>query len=303
MPFSAGGGTDRAARTIVAFWGDFFGGGARVNNMPGGGTVAASNYVWKAKADGSVLYNVPFGTGLASTTLFGAPGMEFEVDKFNYIAMYADEPPAFGISVDLPYNTLEELKAAKGLKLGTTSPKGMPPFGSMTMLYALGLEDGVVITGYDSTPEVGLAVKRGEVDGLVFSANSIMLEAKKGNTKTLATVSYKTSPLLPGVKPVSELLNLTPEQDKVLQIYAAAFKTGRVILGPPGMDPDKVKYLRVKLKELFDSKGYQRLAGKVFGYWEDPVMGEDLVKLITAVAATPKADVDLMNELAKKYIK
>ena len=138
---------------------------------------------------------------------------------------------------------------------------------------------------------------------LIGMVGFMMLEEKKGITKTLSTVSYKSSPLLPNVKPVSELLSLTPEQDKVLKIYAAAFKTGRVVLGPPGMDPDKVKYLRVKLKELFDSKGYQALAKKVFGYWEDPVMGDDLVKLIADVAATPKADVDLMNELGKKYIK
>lgn len=303
VAFSAGGGTDRAARTVSTSWSAIFGGVAKINNMPGGGTVVASNYVWRAKPDGLTLYITPFGTSLAATTLFGAPGKSFEVSKYSYVAMYADEPPAFGIGKDLPYKSLEELKKAKGLKLGSTSAKGMPPFGDITMLHLLGLQDGSVITGYDSTPEVGLAIKRGEVQGMVFSSNSMMREDEKGVTKTLATVSYSTSPLLPGVKPVSQLLKLAPEQERILKVYAAAFKSGRVILGPPGMDPAKVQYLRTKIVELFKSKAYQALAKTVFGYWEDPLVGKDVEKLIEEVQATPKADVDLMNRLAKKFIK
>lgn len=303
VPFSAGGGTDRAARTVSAYWSDTFGGAAKINNMPGGGTVVASNYVWRAKPDGLTLYIAPFGTSLAATTLFGAPGKNFDVTKFNYIAMYADEPPAFGIGKSLPYHSLEELKKAKELKLGATSAKGMPPFGDVTMLYLLGLNNGRVVTGYDSTPEVGLAIKRGEVQGMVFTSSSMLREDKKGVTQTLATVSDRTSPLLPGVKPVSQLLKLTPKQQRILKLYAAAFKSGRVLLGPPGMDPAKVQYLRTKIVELFKSKAYQGLAKTVFGYWEDPMIGKDVEKLIEEVQATPKADVDLMNQLAAKYIK
>ncbi|MBI2960704.1 MAG: hypothetical protein HYY28_10345 [Betaproteobacteria bacterium] len=301
--FSAGGGTDSAARTVTAYWSDTFGGLAKINNMPGGGTVVATNYVWRAKPDGLTLLITPFGTSLAATTLFGAPGMKFDVSKFSYIAMFADEPPGFSIGKDLPYNSLEDLKKAKGLKLGSTSAKGMPPFGGVTMLHLLGLDDGNVITGYDSAPEVGLAIKRGEIHGMVFTSNSTDKEVKKGVTKALATVAYVGSPLLPGVKPVSELLKLSPEQQRILKVYDAAFKSGRVLLGPPGMDPAKVEYLRKKIVELFKSKGYQAMAKTVFGYWEDPVVGKDLEKLIQELQAMPKADVDLMNRLAKKYIK
>lgn len=301
--FSAGGGTDSAARTVTAYWSDTFGGLAKINNMPGGGTVVATNYVWRAKPDGLTLLITPFGTSLAATTLFGAPGKQFDVGKFSYIAMFADEPPGFSIGKDLPYNSLEDLKKAKGLKLGSTSAKGMPPFGGVTMLHLLGLEDGSVITGYDSAPEVGLAIKRGELHGMVFTSNSTDKEVKKGVTKALTTVAYVTSPLLPGVKPVSQLLKLSPEQQRILKLYDAAFKSGRVLLGPPGMDPAKLEYLRTKIVQLFKSKGYQAMAKTVFGYWEDAVVGKDLEKLVAEVQTMPKADVELMNQLAKKYIK
>lgn len=301
--FSAGGGTDSAARTVTGSWSEIFGGIAKINNMPGGGTVVSCNFVWRAKPDGLTLLITPFGTSLAATTLFGAPGKQFDVSKFSYIAMFADEPPGLSIGKDLPYNSLEDLKKAKGLKLGSTSAKGMPPFGDVTVLHLLGIEDGRVVTGYDSAPEVGLAIKRGEIQGMVFTSNSTMKEVKKGVTKALATVAYTTSPLLPGVKPISQLLKLSPEQQRILKVYDTAFKSGRVILGPPGMDPAKVQYLRTKIVELFKSKSFQATANKVFGYWEDPVVGKDLEKLIAEVQATPKADVELMKQLAVKYIK
>jgi tripartite-type tricarboxylate transporter receptor subunit TctC len=301
--FSAGGGTDSAARTVTAYWADTFGGMAKIKNMPGGGTIVSANYVWRVKPDGLTLLVANFGTTLAAPTLFGAPGKLFDVSKFSYIAMFADEPATFGIGKDLPYNSLDDLKKAKGLKLGSTSAKGMPPFGGLTMLHVLGLDDGSVVSGYDSAPEVGLAIKRGEVQGMVFSANSIQKEVKKGVMKPLATVSYDATPLLPGVKPVTEQLTLNPEQKRLLNVYAAAFKTGRVILGPPGMDPAKVQYLRTKVAELFNSKGYKAMANNVFGYWEKPMLGPELEKLIKEVQATPKEDVDLMLRLEKKYIK
>lgn len=301
--FNAGGGTDTAARTVTQHWTEIFGGIAKINNMPGGGTIVSANHVYRAKPDGLTLLVANFGTTLASPTLYGAPGKQFDVSKFTYIAMFADEPPAFAIAKDAPYKSLEDLKSAKGLKFGSTSAKGMPPLGSVTMLHLLGIQDGAVISGYDSAPEVGLAIKRGELQGMAFSSNSVLKENKKGTTKAMATIGYAASPLLPGVKPVNQQLKLTPEQERILKVYDIAFKTGRVILGPPGMDPAKVEYLRAKIKDLFYSPGYKATAEKVFGYWDEPVIGKDVEKLIAQVNALPKADVEEMNRLAKKYVK
>jgi tripartite-type tricarboxylate transporter receptor subunit TctC len=304
VPYSAGGGTDRAARTITAYWPDNFGGTIKVNNMPGGGTIVASNYVYKAKSDGSVIYVLPFGSGVAAPSVFGGAGMEFDVQKFSYFGFYADEPPTFGISVDLPYNNLKELKKAKSLKLGTVTPKGgMPTSGDVTVLTALDIADSVIIPGYDSTPEVGLAIKRGEVDGMTFSANAMNLEKGKGTVKLICTVADKVSPLNPDVLPLPEQLDLNTDQQRMFRLYKSLFKTGRLVMGPPGMDQAKVDYLSAKLKVLFDSKPYQTVAKKVFGFWDDPVIGKDVVKMIAELAAISKADIDFMNGLHDKYIK
>ena len=198
MPYTAGGGTDQAARTLLAAWTEVFGGTVRVNNMPGGGTVVGTNYVYKATPDGKTLYITTFGSALAMPMLFGAPGVQFEVPKFSYFGSYADSPPVFGIDKKLPYNTLEEVKKAKGLKLGTvTSVAGMPTSGDVTVIYILGLEDAQVISGFDATPEVGLAISRGEIHGMVFTGDSMLKEAQKGIVKNLAAVATVAHPLVP----------------------------------------------------------------------------------------------------------
>ena len=305
VPYGPGGGTDRAARTITAYWSDIFGGTIRVNNIPGGGTIVGTNYVWEAKPDGSVLGNVPFGTSLASPTVFGGAGKKYQAEDFSYIGFYADTPPVFGISADLPYNTLEELKQADSIKLGAVSPKGgMPTDGEITMLLALGIADSEIVSGYDSTPEVGLACKRGEVDGLVASTTAMSQEQAKGNIKILCTISDQPCPLFPDVKPLPELLDISGEQQqRMFDLYKAIFKAGRVVMGPPGMDPAMVDYLREKMPELFNSKGYQALAKQVFGFWEDPVMGEAVRSMVVDVTKTSQADIEFMESLHERYIK
>ena len=69
------------------------------------------------------------------------------------------------------------------------------------------------------------------------------------------------------------------------------------------MDPAKLKFLRDNAKKLFDSKSYRDLFQKTFAYWEDPVIGDDVVKMVNEAVAIPKADVDVLDSLAKKYIK
>ena len=304
VPYTAGGGTDQAARTFLAAWTEVFGGTARVNNMPGGGTVVGTNYVYKAKPDGKTLYITTFGSALATPMLFGAQGVQFEVSKFSYFGSYADSPPVFGIDKKLPYNTLEEVKKAKGLKLGTvTSVAGMPTSGDVTVIYILGLEDAQVISGFDATPEVGLAISRGEIQGMVFTGDSMLKEAQKGIVKNLAAVATVAHPLVPEAKPIGQILKLTPDQQRMFNLYDAAFKSARVFMGPPGMDPAMVDYLQQGMKKMIATETYKSAAMKVMGFVDEPIIGQDLVKLIQGLAAIPKADVDLMNSLHKKWVK
>ena len=302
-PFGAGGGTDFAARLVAAFWADAMGGTARVKNMPGGGTVVATNFVWKAKPDGLTLEVCPFGTSLAATTLFKAEGKEFDITKFNYIGMYGDEPYTLAIGKDLPYNSVADLQKVKGLKLSTTSKTGGPPLGGALALYLLGLEDGAVITGYDSTPECALAIARGEVHGDVHPSGSIKAEVDKGFLKPIANVGFVKSALFPDTPPISEVLTLTPEQEKLLNLYANAFKAGRVLLAPPGVPEDRLKFMQDSFAKMVELSGFQQHAKARYQVFEPPLLAKELTAVIQDVAATPEAEVARMGEIANKYIK
>jgi len=138
---------------------------------------------------------------------------------------------------------------------------------------------------------------------MVFTGDSMLKEAQKGIVKNLAAVATVAHPLVPEAKPIGQILKLTPDQQRMFNLYDAAFKSARVFMGPPGMDPAMVDYLQQGMKKMIATETYKSAAMKVMGFVDEPIIGQDLVKLIQGLAAIPKADVDLMNSLHKKWVK
>jgi len=302
-PFGAGGGTDFAARIVGAFWPDAMGGTARVKNMSGGGTVVGSNFVWKAKPDGLTLEVGPMGTTLGATTVFPSKSKEFDTSKFRYIGGFSNEPWVLSVGKDSPINSVDDLLKAKNFKLAVTAKVGGPALGSVIALHVLGLEDAVVISGYDSTPEMGLAIAKGEVDGMVMAAGSTGAERDKGFVKGIVTVGPDTTPLFEGIPAMTEAVKMSPEKAELLNIFAGAFKAERVLFGPPGIDEAKVKYLRESWNKMMELKGFQRHAKARYKVLAPPSKGEDVEKMILALNNMPKTQVDMMSQLIETYVK
>jgi len=301
--FSAGGGTDFSARLIAAFWPDAMGGTARIKNMPGGGGLVATNYVWKQKPDGLTLEVSAFATVLAATHLFKKEGKEFDIDKFGYIGMYANEPYFLCLAKDSPYNSVADLQKAKGLKLGTPTTTGGPPLGMAIALHLLGLEDASIIPGYSGTPEMSLACVRGEIDGYVVQASTIKSEEGKGFVKGMFPVQNMRSSLYPDIAPLGEQLTLTPEQQKLIEIYTDAFKGSRCLFMSPGVSQDKIDYLRESFDKMMELKGFQRHAKARYQAFEKPFTGAETEVVIKKIVATPESDVAKLKELLDYYIK
>ncbi|MFC1907022.1 Bug family tripartite tricarboxylate transporter substrate binding protein [Chloroflexota bacterium] len=302
-PYGAGGATDFAARLLATFWSDAMGGAARVDNKPGGGSVVGANYLWNAKPDGLTFAVVPFGTTLAVNSLFKAEGVQFDISKFNYIGMYFDDPWTLAIGTDLAYNSVADLQKVKGLKLGTTSKVGGPPMGAAMAIYMLGLEGAAAITGYTSTSEVGLAIARGEIDGMVYAPGSVKAEMDKGYVKPIVNIGFIKSDLYSDVPPLSDVMTLNPEQEKILGIYTNAFRTGKVLIAPPGVSADKVDFVRDSFDKIMELSGFQRHAKARYGTVGPPTSGKDVLVLIQKVTDISKADLDKLNELTELYVK
>lgn len=301
--FGAGGGTDFAGRLVASFWSDFMGGNARVKNMPGGGSLVATNFVWKSKPDGLTLLVCPAGTGIAAPFLFESEGMEFDIAKLQYIGMYADEPWTFSVGTDLPYNSVADLQKTDGFKQGTPAKVGGPPTGCALAAELIPLKNGTVISGYKSTPAIGLAIAQGEIQGFVIPAGSCKGEVDKGNVKAIVNIGFVKSPLFPDVPPLSEVIDLTPEQEKLLKLYTDGLKAGRVLAAPPGVPKDRIDFLRQAFDKLMVDKGVVKFAKARYKVFEPHIPGAEYAEIVKGMTTTPQADIDKLKALIDKYVK
>lgn len=297
--FKAGGGTDTAARLLTPFWPDFMGGTVRIKNEPGGEGVLGANMVYNAKPDGLTLGVYTIGS-MASAALFKDPGVKYDISKFTYIGMFGQEPELFGANAKLPAKTMEELTKVKGLKFGATGRK--PEMGCSLIVHLFGLPNGAVIPGFPSTPEVGLACARGELDGTVASTSSVKAEIDKGFLKPMLILDRKRSGWYPDAPALMELVNPSPEDQKLLDIYLP-LAGGRLLFGPPGMPEDKVKFLREALVQMIGSNNFKKLAEPYWKVIEAAVPGSDVEKTMMKMKAIPEAEIIKFNEVVDKYIR
>ena len=159
--FNPGGGTDTFARFIAEHLGTYIAGNPTVivNNMPGAGSVVASNYyVDSAARDGETLL---VGTGqLMLRILLGLQGSRASLADFQ--AVLAGPTGRIGyIRTDTGYTSPEDLPNLDMLILGV--PDHISTIESILALEILGA-NFMVIPGYGGKSEVRLAFERGEVN-------------------------------------------------------------------------------------------------------------------------------------------
>ncbi len=109
---------------------------------------------------------------------------------------------------------------------------------------------------------------------------------------------YPDSPTLP------ELIDFTPEQQKWFELVTSQFIAGKVFYAPPGVDQEKVKFMRDAFSKLQeDTKGFLRMAKLRFYYMAPPDNGEQVEQRVKSLLATPPEVASGLVALLDKYIK
>lgn len=110
VPYPPGGSTDRWGRVISEILNDN-NWNSVVVNKPGADTTIASNYVAKAKPDGSTLYLSGIGFLDANISFNNRPeGIEYTVDSFTDIAPIGSGTLVLAVANNIPVNNYEEFK-------------------------------------------------------------------------------------------------------------------------------------------------------------------------------------------------
>ncbi|MDH3239773.1 MAG: hypothetical protein OEO83_03820 [Alphaproteobacteria bacterium] len=305
---SPGGGYDTYARLVTRHISRHIPGKPKwiVKNMPGAGAIVVTNFTANvAPQDGTVIAGVQRNVALVQ--IMGQNGPRFKATKLNWIGSLANEAGVCAVDKRSGIKSFDDV-FTKTVLMGGSGPNDLEIQPAM-MNNLVGTKFQLV-KGYPSTPPVHLAIERGEVHGVCQSWSSF---------KAISGKYYTDGNMIPiiqhGMKPSPELAKLgvpmmykyitkdrvqapyTVEQVRQLFDLTYAAKTmGRPFVMGPKVPADRVKAIRAAFNAVAADPRFLADAEKQKRDVE-LVTGEEIQKIINDMAATPKATLDLLEDV------
>ena len=292
-----GGGYDLSARLAAMHLSKFIPGNPTIvpRNMPAAGSIAAAEYVYSlAPKDGTVLgmFQPTYITEKINDTR-----RKYEYEKFTYIGR-VDSSVLVGLSWHAsPVQSVEDAKKTE-VALAAVAAAGT----SATMPWALNRILGTkykVVMGYPSSAAMGLALERGEAQGIGSTSWDYLLtkrewlEEKK--VKILYVIALQRFRDLPDVPTVMEIVD-HPLDKNALKLISSTSSVGRALVAPPDNDKARTAALRTAFDKMakdpeFLADAERRRLGS------DTLDGQSLQDLVADVAAQPQEVIERMKEL------
>ena len=255
IPAPPGGGFDTCVRLAVPWLETHSGAKVYPVNKPGGGTLLAVNYLYTStKPDGLSLGLVAYTLGLTAQ-IVGEEGVEYDMEKFEWIANMTSRDFAFFINSKLPYKTLEDLLRAPELKIAEQSVGGSASQLSRLVLEPLGVKTNV-IPGWTGANPMTLSVAKGEADAAFLSANNFMGALKEGLVRLIFVLADERMEMFPDTPTIFEALPAGASKD--VEFWAKTMNNmgviHRVVAATPGTPKDRVEFLREAYKKVMQEK-------------------------------------------------
>lgn len=304
--FTPGGFYDRWARLLSRYMPKYIPGNPEmiVQNMPGAGSVIATNYVYNvAKPDGLTM-GMP-ASGIYLDQVVGRKEAQFDLRKMRWVGTPVQEPMILYMRADAPYKSVADIRSAqKPPRCGATGKV------SSAFMIARLLEETLpplkidTVLGYPGGSEIDLAVERGEVVCRAMTASPFFGREpftswqKKNFVQVLLFTGNKRDERVPETPTIYEIFDRekVPEPSRrVAQVILAAETVGRPLIAPPATPPDHLKTLRSAFQQALKDPGLVPEAKK--GRMDiEPVSGEQLEKLIKEVLDQPP---EVLNRVKK----
>ena len=268
-----------------------------VQNMPGGGSLTAANYVYSvAKPDGLTLGAVTAPIYFAQ--LLGRKEVQFDWAKFTWIGTPEENDELFFIKADLPYKTLLDLRKASEPPRCGASGVGSTGFYIPKLLEEIFGFKLNMVTGYPGAADVDIAVEKNEVHcrgttiSAFFGREPGKSWAKNSYVRFLVQTGEKRNHRLPDTPTIWELMDQEKANDakrRLARVVLGPGAFGRPILATPGIAVERVKILRDAYAKMLKDPEFVAESNK--RQWEiNPVSGEKLEALANEVVHQP-ADV------------
>jgi tripartite-type tricarboxylate transporter receptor subunit TctC len=301
-----GGGYDLSARTIGRHIGKHIPGNPTivVENMTGAGSLISANYTYNsAKPDG--LFVGIWNSALVLRQALGDKAMRFDARKFGWIGAPTKGTPHCSIMAHTGLKSLKDVLAAnREIKMGSTGPGSTYDDTPRILNQTIGTKFKVV-SGYEGTGPILVAMRRKEVDGGCWGWESArttgraLLDAK-GDDRLIPFLIHRREPD-PEVKDLPLIPEVIKGEDNLsaYRTWAGTYEFQRPFTVPPGTPKERLQLLRKGFAATMKDPEFIAEAEKSkleITY----VSGEEVNKYVDQVLSiTPKAK-ELLDFLATK---
>jgi tripartite-type tricarboxylate transporter receptor subunit TctC len=296
----AGSGYDIYARLLTRHMGKHIPGNPNfvVQNMPGAGSVTASQYLANIAAkDGTAIGSV-FPGALVEPMTGEASKYRYQPTKFEYLGtMDSGTRLCFSLT-DSGIRSIEDLRQRKAITAGTAAGSSTTDYA--WFMNALAGTKFEVVTGYKGPGDVFLALERGEATA-VCSLDSATINSLRpdwistGRITLLMQAGLEPSPR---IKAPSVWNFIKPEDKPVVELIVGQQFFGRPFLAPPGTPPQAVQILRKAFMDTLQDKALLAEAEKM-KLDINPKSGEEVAALINKMYASPPDIIERMKKAVR----
>jgi tripartite-type tricarboxylate transporter receptor subunit TctC len=295
-----GGGLDANARVVARHLADHIPGNPTIvpRNMPGAGHIRAANFVFsQAPKDGTVIATfIP--VFVMAQVLDRSKGIQFDPANFNWLASTSSSNTTVYVWYTSGVKSVADATKREVLMGGTGT-------GSYTLIYPTVMNSLLgtrfkLVTGYQSTAEIGLAMERGEVQGRAGNNfNSLKAEnaelLKTGKIVLITQIGLERDPEFPDLPLMTELAK-SDEDRQVLKLFSTDVVIGRPFVTSPGVPAEREALLRKAFDEMMTDPAYLDDSKKA-GLDVTPVAGAKVQAIVADLVHTP-ADIVAKAKLA-----
>jgi len=295
----AGGTTDISARIIAQHLGRHIPGNPTVVvvNMPGGGSVTMSNHVYRsAPKDGTTLgYSLP---GIVTAQLLEPQRARFDARELNWIGSALKYTGIISVLSTAPATTIDETKTTE-VFIGTTG-RGSPAYQFPAIVQALLDLKFRLITGYQSSNDVVLAMERNEVHGqsssLQYWAISRPDWLSNGRIAHLLYIGPPDPLGAPGVPYLADLVT-APEDRALVDFIEISSRLGWPLFAPPGVPEARTEVLREAFGRLVEDPAFAAEFEATVKGRLNPTMGAEIAAFVERSLDTPVSTLDAVKTI------
>jgi tripartite-type tricarboxylate transporter receptor subunit TctC len=258
-----------------------------VQNQPAAGGVVMTNQLYsQGPRDGTVI-GVPIN-GLPTAPLLQS-GTQFDPTRLIWLGSTNREAYVAFVWHTVPVRSILELTSKK-VVVGATTP------GTTMVDFPLLANDVLgfkfkIVRGYQGTPQINLAIERGEVQGMgglgwasVKAQTPHWISEKK--ITVLAQYGLQRHSELADVPTMLELAKSDIDRQAMTMLFART-EYGRPYFLPPDVPAERVAALRRAFDATMRDEAFIAEAAKL-QFDVDPLTGEQVQALVAQLAATPR---------------